>query len=259
MRTLAYMEARKLERYLEAQHAVVTGIEAAAADLLGSHPGILPATPAATAVCVIIGSERGFCGDFNHALRRTVESTLELQAPDCPRLVTVGRRLSALLEEDARVARRLDGASVLEEVAPLLGALVGALTDLQGEHGPLTVYCLAHGIEGGITMQKLLPPFQHLLIETAPFPYPPVLNVGPRELLGEVAEHYLFATLHEILYTSMMIENRQRATHLQGAVKRIDEESDILARQGNVLRQEEIIEEIEVILLGATDTGPAQD
>ncbi|MEZ5540458.1 MAG: F0F1 ATP synthase subunit gamma [Pseudomonadota bacterium] len=255
MRTLAYLETRKLDRFLAAQHAVVESIEVAAADLLACCPEILPAARSTTPVCVVIGSERGFCGDFNHALQRSMESTVQAAAPGCPLLVITGHRLSALLEDDPRVAQRLDGAGVLEEVAPLLGELVRVLTALQAQHGPLTVLCLYHNSTGGIAMQKLLPPFQQLHIEPAAYPQPPDLNLAPQALLGELAEHYLFAALHEILYTSLLVENRQRASHLQGAVQRLDDQAETLARQANILRQEEIIEEIEVILLGAMDAG----
>jgi F-type H+-transporting ATPase subunit gamma len=64
-----------------------------------------------------------------------------------------------------------------------------------------------------------------------------------------------------MLYTSLMVENRRRVTHLEGAVKHMDEESDELRRQCNTLRQEEIIEEIEVILLSSSelDVGPGAE
>jgi F-type H+-transporting ATPase subunit gamma len=58
-----------------------------------------------------------------------------------------------------------------------------------------------------------------------------------------------------MLYTSLMMENHHRVTHLEGAVKHLDDQSEDLARQGNTLRQEEIIEEIEVILLSAASLG----
>jgi F0F1-type ATP synthase gamma subunit len=48
-----------------------------------------------------------------------------------------------------------------------------------------------------------------------------------------------------------MAENRNRVTHLEGAANHLDDELNELARQYNTLRQEEIIEEIEVILLSA--------
>ena len=80
----------------------------------------------------------------------------------------------------------------------------------------------------------------------------PVLNLEPRDFLLELSYHYLFVVLYEILYTSLMTECHQRMTHLKGAVKRMDEQSEELHRQGNTLRQEEIIEEIEVILLSSS-------
>ena len=255
MRTLAYMETRKLARVLDAQRAVVESIEAAATDLLGWYPDILPATKETTPVCLVIGSERGFCGDFNHTLLGSLESTVPAQSHGHPLLIVAGRKLHPLLEDDTRMVTRLDGASMLEEVTTLLNQMVTALTTLQKKHGPLTVYCLYHGNEGGIAMQKLLPPFQHLQTRPARFAHPPLLNLSPQELLGELTDHHLFAALHEMLYTSLMVENQQRASHLQGAVQHLDDESDRLARHCNALRQEEIIEEIEVILLGARDAG----
>jgi F-type H+-transporting ATPase subunit gamma len=46
-----------------------------------------------------------------------------------------------------------------------------------------------------------------------------------------------------------MAENRRRVSHLEGAVRHLDNETTKLTHLYNVLRQEEIIEEIEVILL----------
>lgn len=48
-----------------------------------------------------------------------------------------------------------------------------------------------------------------------------------------------------------MAESQQRVMHLDGAVQHMDEQSEELHRKSNILRQEEIIEEIEVILLSA--------
>ena len=143
----------------------------------------------------------------------------------------------------------------MEEVTALLMQVVSELTPLQDKHGVLSVYCLYHASEDGVVMQKLLPSFQGFLHRPPRFPYQPVLNQSPKDFLVSLADHYLFATLHEILYTSLMAENHHRITHLEGAVKRLDDESAELLLQCNVLRQEEIIEEIEVILLSAASLG----
>lgn len=53
-----------------------------------------------------------------------------------------------------------------------------------------------------------------------------------------------------------MAETQRRVAHLDNAVRHLDERLDALQRRSNQLRQEEIIEEIEVILLGAAELGP---
>ncbi len=255
MKTLAYMETRKLDRFLEAQHTVVQNIEEAVTDLLGFYPETLPGTTVTIPVYLVIGTERGFCGDFNHALLAHFESTLRTSPADNAMLILVGRKLYALLEEDERVVAWFDGASVAEEVTSLLNQIVNELTTLQEKYGVLTVYCLYHGDDDDIVMQNILPPFQDLRNRPQRYAHPPTMNLSPRVLLAELVDAYLFATLHEMLYTSLMIENHQRVTHLDGAVKHLDEESAEMARQANTLRQEEIVEEIEVILLSAASLG----
>ena len=50
-----------------------------------------------------------------------------------------------------------------------------------------------------------------------------------------------------------------RVTHLEGTVKHLDDESAEMARRSNTLRQEEIVEEIEVILLSAVSLGEQRE
>ena len=259
MKTLAYMETRKLARFLDAQRTVVQGIEDVASDLLGFYPETLPEVQESTPVYLLIGTERGFCGDFNHALLRELESTLQMRLAGTPRLIVVGRKLYTLMEGDTRVAAMIDGTSMVEGVTSLLNRAVSELMALQDKHGVLTVYCIYHGDGDGIVMQKLLPPFQQFSHKPARFPHPPVMNQSPREVLAALTDQYLFAALHEMLYVSLMVENHYRLAHLEGAVRHLDDESAELMRQCNALRQEEIIEEIEVILLSAASLGEIPD
>jgi F-type H+-transporting ATPase subunit gamma len=81
------------------------------------------------------------------------------------------------------------------------------------------------------------------------FAYPPLLHSEPRQFLDSLTGHYLFAALHEFLCSSLMAENQQRVRHLEAAVRRITDETARIVRHCNRLRQEEITEEIEIILL----------
>lgn len=252
MKTLAYMETRKLARFQLAQQAVVTSIEAMAADLLSFHPDILVEPPEATQAYLMIGSERGFCGDFNHALMDRLAAASHAGNPVEPRLLAVGHKLHPLLDHDDRVAACVDGASVAEEVPAVLQRIVHELAQLQNARFSLTVYGIYHD-DDGIAMSRLLPPFRHLLHTPTPYSHAPLMHSPAEELLIALTDHYLFAALHQILYTSLMVENRRRVMHLDGAVKHMDEKSSDLTQKCKALRQEEIIEEIEVILLSSTD------
>lgn len=250
MKTLAYMETRKLAGFLDAQQHVVKSIEDTAADLLGFYPEILPDSRDAPAVYILLGAERGFCGDFNHLLLKHLETTLRQHTANEALLIAVGRKLNALLEEDRHVLALMEGAAVLEEVDAILVEVIDELAGLQDKHGALKVYCLYHG-EQALVMKKLIPPFEPFLGEPPRFTHPPLLNQSPQDFLVELSDHFLFAALHEMVYTSLMVENRQRILHLEGAVNHLDHRTAMIARQCNLLRQEEIIEEIEIILLNA--------
>ncbi|MBG56840.1 MAG: hypothetical protein CMK46_00965 [Porticoccus sp.] len=256
MKTLAYMETRKLTRFLDAQQQVVKSIEHAAADLLHFYPDILPDSEDMPTVCLLIGSERGFCGDFNHALLDRLKS--EPQYAEVG-VIAVGHKLCTLLDEDPRILLTLDGAGITEEVTSLLNHLVNELSQLQQTHGPMSLVCLYHETPELIREQRLLPPFHNLAVlseeQVRTFSHPPLLHQPPRELLAELTEYYLFAVLFEMLYISLMAENHHRVAHLEGAVRHLEDEEAELTRACNVLRQEEITEEIEVILLGAENLG----
>lgn len=251
MKTLAYMETRKLARFLGAQLAVVANIEDVARDFVSFYPEILPEASETARVYLLIGTERGFCGDLNQKLVHQLQSALDDNPYGRPTVITVGRKLINILEEDSRVAASIEGASVAEEVPVVLDQLVRELSALQESNDILTVYGIYPSDSDGIAMRQLLPPFRRYLHQSQRVPNPPVLNVSPDKFVLDLTEHYLFAALHEMLYTSLMAENHNRVTHLEDAVQYLDEESDELARRCNAMRQEEIIEEIEVILLSA--------
>ncbi len=252
MKNLSFMETRKISGFLDVQHSVVNHIETVAADFLGFYADTLSeSTDTAVDVYLLIGTERGFCGDFNHALMRHFEGMPIIDTVDKLRLICVGHKLETLLQSDERQIIFVDGASVAEEVGTVLNQIVNRLASIQEHFGSLNLYVLYHDDENALINQQLLPPFQNLLDQQSEESHAPELNLEPRKFLLELSYHYLFVVLYEILYTSLMAENSQRVAHLEGAVRHLDEQSEELHRQGSILRQEEIIEEIEVILLSA--------
>ena len=256
MKNLAYMETRKLSRLLEKQGEMIKTIETVAADFLGFYSNLLPRADSLPCVLVLIGSERGFCGDFNTTLIERLESYLQHEEIAEPHLIVVGRKLSARLEKDPRVTAFVDGPDVAEEVERVLYQIVSEVDSLHENYGALTLTVLCHGVENGdVTIQQLLPPFERVAKAPRHFASPPVLNLTPEAFLLDLVNHYLIADLHTIMFTSLLAENQRRVQHLDGAVQRLDEEAEELTRKCNLLRQEEITEEIEVVLLSATRDG----
>lgn len=165
----------------------------------------------------------------------------------------MGRRLQLQAGDDARVLAVVPGADVAEDVEGVLAAILAALGQSPGGPGSWSLVARYHAGEGGAPAGRaLLPPWRAVPRDAELRPWPPLLNLDPRPMFRELVDHYLFAVLHEILMASLQAENQRRARHLDGAVNRLDERIEELRHRGQQLRQEEITEEIEVILLSAT-------
>lgn len=250
MKTLAYMETHKLDRFLNAQRAVVAQIEAVAKDFLAFFPETLPESDESTPLFLLLGSERGFCGDFNESLLVNLENYLQENSIHTPRLMAVGRKLYVHMDNDPRLVASLEGADVVEEVDRILNQIILQLTESQKNQHALSLTVLYHDLESEqVVIKDIFPPFAKLTGTRPGFTHPPLIHLSPMALLAELIDHYLFAILHKIMYVSLMAENVRRMRHLEGAVHHLDDKAAELLRESNALRQEEIIEEIEVILL----------
>jgi F-type H+-transporting ATPase subunit gamma len=243
MKSLSLVETRKLARFIGHQRRMLANIEEAAADFLNFYPDE-HADGKQPAILLLIGSERGFCGNFNERILAALDN-LPRWDPG-PSLVVMGHRLGAKLEAHPGVIARLDGATVTEDVPAVLNRLMDALHTasrrLSGDGAAL--FGLAHDSEGEAALKRLLPlapPAEHLA-------HPPLLQLAPPEFFVELLDQYLLAALYGLLYESLAAENRQRLAHMENALARLDETIARLAIKRNALRQEKIVEEIEVIL-----------
>jgi F-type H+-transporting ATPase subunit gamma len=160
------------------------------------------------------------------------------------------------LQDNPLLIETIEGPSIGQEVDAVLTQLVDAVNRIGEELGPLSVTTLHHEHENdAIQMTSILPPFQTDGLQQSPYRYPPQLNLPEEFFYKELVDHYLFAALYEMFYTSLMAEHYRRVQHLQGAIDRLEQQVDELGKKRNVIRQEEITEEIEVIMLS---TGMAE-
>ena len=245
MKALAYMETRRLAEFLDAQQRTVRTIDKVARDFLAFFPELLRDEPQPRRACLLIGSERGFCGDFNDALLRALPRSDDII------LVAIGQKLHAAVSELANPQRLLAGPDTSDEVDAILTLIIGTLTELQLQYGPFAIDILHNDDKGDIQTRTLLPPDSLRGTPDQRHAYPPHLQLPPEQVMTALVDRYVFATLNAVLFTSLMAENTRRVQHLSSAVHHLDEKGVELKRRSNELRQEEITEEIEVILLSA--------
>ena len=249
MKNLALLETRKLGAFLATQHRAVASIEAAAQDFLNFYPQAPAHTDDMQQLLLVIGSERGFCGDFNEALLQPISAAARQEET---LLVAVGRRLEAKLQGDKRIVAFVEGPSVGEEVQAALVRLVKVLGELQQQR-PEEVWrisALYHDDESGEPRTRQLLPLAAPTGKSV-YSHAPLLNLEPAQFLSQLTDQYLYAALHEVFYASLMAENRKRLEHMDSAIRRLEKDEAKLRLRYNALRQEEIIEEIEIIMLSA--------
>ncbi len=248
MKNLALLEAHKLAAFLATQRRAVTGIETAAQDFLSFYPQTLARTEGARHLLLVIGSERGFCGDFNETLLQPIALAARREGT---LLVAVGRRLAAKLQDDTRIAAFVEGPSVAEEVQATLVRLAKVLGELQQRpEVAWRLSALYHDDESGEPRTRQLLPLAAPTGKNV-HSHAPLLNLEPARFQSQLTDQYFYAALHEVFYASLMAENRKRLEHMDNAIRRLEKDEAKLRLRYNALRQEEIIEEIEIIMLSA--------
>ena len=131
MKNLALIEIHKLGRFQTMQGQAVANIENAALDFLDFYP--LPVTKEnVMSVCILVGAERGFCGDFNESLINTIA------AGAYSGIIAIGSRLcNKLADNPLEVIASIEGANIAEEVPAVLNRLVDAISSLPVARGDI--------------------------------------------------------------------------------------------------------------------------
>lgn len=246
MKSLSIIEMNKVARYLGAQSELALTIEGALEDFEHFYEvSTEKFIEERDRIVVLLGSERGFCGGFNEAVLEcfTEEVVHETRTV---KVIVVGRKLASKLEGDSRVIEVLEGPSGAEEIAGTIAALARRLS--QTEKTGWTLVHHEDGDAGGrvvVTNPFALRRNRQALKE----PFPPLLSLAPEVLYPQLFEQYLFSVLYQAFYLSFLAENRERLRHMEGALGSLDKEWTQMKGRSNILRQEEITEELEVIML----------
>ncbi len=241
MKNLALVEIGKLSRTEPARRRMLNDLTLVATLTAPYHPPLVQPPPAQLYLCV--GSERGFCGDFNADIAQ-LWIDVSKNVPRA-RAIVVGSALAEKMRGLPRIVAKLDGPTIVEDIDRTLIDLIRSIASLEERGEPLGLVSVANGIEG-LRRTALLPfePPRGALRAAVP-----ELNLPAETFVREFVDHYLDAALHSIFATSLLSENRARLAHMTVAIDRLDENVSTFARRIHRLRQEEITREVEIILL----------
>ncbi len=244
MRSFALAELRRVNKREAAQQQVVESLTWALNDLPAtalSIEGIQTGACGPETVWLLFGSVRGFCGSFNEAVLRCWQ---EHDGAQTASVIVVGQRLHELIDRQhpslfaiAGAQGSLDAAAVIDRILAVVDQLGIAerpdcrlMACLRDEQGPLTL--------------QLWP-----LASNHPQPsqYPPHTFSPLQDVASGIAQQYLFHKLLALLLRSIQMENHLRLLQMETALRHLEHGGEDLQRQRNRLRQEEIVEEIELM------------
>jgi F-type H+-transporting ATPase subunit gamma len=246
MKNLAFIEITKLSRFISAHDEMSAIIADALDDFEHYFVASIKGADKTPPLYIILGSERGFCGGFNE---RIVEKLFELSPNvDSSKLLVIGRKLVSKCKSNFGPVAALDGPNALEEIPRTLSALTAELKQRHDQK-----WILIHNIlDGSHTRATATDPFQRnsalQLAEPEPG-FPPLLNMQPQTLYPQLFEQYLFSVFYHTFYMSFLAENHERLRHMDGALNSLEKRSRELQLKRNMIRQEEITEELELLLM----------
>ncbi|HEL9697845.1 TPA: F0F1 ATP synthase subunit gamma [Legionella pneumophila] len=257
MKNLSFIELGKITQCLSMQDNVIKTIREVSHDFLSFYP-MPPMNQQENppSVSILIGSERGFCGSFNDNVLHQLDAHNEQHSEWEPALVLVGHKLALKMANDSRVMATIDGPNAIEEIpaviSNVLHTLERALLQRNKTWHSWQWTVLFNEEEHNQIQVKTWQPFKELDISPAPpFSVPPVLNGSKDQFFADLVEHYLLAMCYAIFYQSFFAENHQRLFHLNQALDRLENKKNALNHRLNLMRQEEITEEIQNILQSA--------
>lgn len=236
MRSFALAELRRVGRHEAAQHAAGATLDQALADVAPALPQ--PPAHGHRDLWVLLGSVRGFCGSYNEDVARHFRR----RRAAIGAAIVVGERLGTLLAEADDVVR-VAGAVGAADAADTIERIVRAMDDARARPDATQGLVLCWRDEGGVVEWRILP----IAVPARPAANRPVTYAPLPQVAAGVARHYVFHRLLSGLVGALRVENQMRLLLMENAMRHIERKREDLQRSRNQLRQEEIIEDIELV------------
>lgn len=235
MRSFALTELHRVMKREQAQENVVSALSQTMQEVAVFLP---PKVNSEQDIWLLLGSVRGFCGSFNEDIVRHWRSVNVAHQ----QTIVVGERLFTLLKDEAGITPILGANSALD-VTKVIDEIVVEINNVQKKFGKPSGLIVCMRDEMGSRIQRLLP----LPVTDTNINILPLFNVPAADVATGVAEHFIFHSILSLQLLSIRVENHMRLMQMDNALQHLEHGSEDLKRKRNRLRQEEIVEEIEIM------------
>ncbi|HSR01248.1 MAG TPA: F0F1 ATP synthase subunit gamma [Methylophilaceae bacterium] len=235
MRSFALAELHRVIKRESAQRQVVTTLTKSMQDITTY---LTPQVQPESDIWLLFGSVRGFCGSFNEdVLRNWREENVTNQAT-----IVIGEKLFSTLRDRKEIAF-VQGADTSLDAGEVIERVLIEIQAVQKKIGKKTGVVACFRDEDGPRIQRLIP----ISLPKVEIKDVPMVHTPSADVAKGVAEHYLFHLILSIQLLSTRVENHMRLMQMENALQHLEQGEDELNRKRNRMRQEEIVEEIELM------------
>jgi F-type H+-transporting ATPase subunit gamma len=212
------------------------------------HPYLNPAPDAESrSLIIIMGSEKGLCGSFNTMLFQFLRATLRTyqQSPD---VMVVGKKtLDYTGNVDIGPIIKTYSPITMSTISQTAETIIHDLTSLPVPYTHVTV--VSNKFRSFFVQQphitRLIPfdpaaPREHTPIDTTNF----IWEQEPSELLDTITHQCIQATLHTLLFQSLLSEQAARFLSMDNSTRSAEGLLEVNKLQYNKMRQAKITKEL---------------
>lgn len=260
MKSLAAVNIRQFEKAARSMAEYSKVIETGWQALFRHHLHIKRGTSASAAVCLVLGSDQGMCGQFNDAIVQfAIKEISSLKAEGIePSCWIAGERIRPGLDEEISIDHYFPLPSSIGAISDMTVAIVHEFAILhetqhidmlllyynslgrRGMFEPVSLHVLPFDSTWSQQHKKAIWPSRCL----------PIVGMGLDAFFEHIFQQHIFASIYRAFAQSLASESAARLSAMQTAEKNILEQEGYLQGRYRDLRQSAITAELLDIMSG---------
>ncbi len=204
---------------------------------------------------ILIGSQKGLCGNFNSALFSYFTKMMQKNQYANPTVVAFGKKATTFAKELKNVKVNIKHDKMgINQIEPLSTAIIDMIMDTQNHFTSVIVFsnAMKNFFIQKPTATQLIPLTPEIKESKLVMHEPYVWEQSPEELLEYLAHELLRAILYNLFFESLLAEQAARFISMDNSTRNAQSLLDTTKLAYNKLRQMKITRELTEII-GALD------